>query len=437
VPRNQIPAAVLLLLAFAPVASAAPRITIGPVRNDPKAAIPAQLAKSLCSPFQCVLWPEVSSKGQVDFAKAKAAGVAGVLSGAVARTDASATLTLWLFTSSTKPARTWTFLLTTAGVLKADAMARIEKDLGAALQSTAPAPSAAPAAAAATAGVASSPPPPEPALFAPATRPPPEPSPSPAATPAAAAVPSAKAPGPVTDRWFLAGELGLFVMQRKLSYSGVTPSTGTLLGFDASSITGPVLRVELFPAGRGGSTALAGLGLFGAYEASVGLKTLAPSGEERPTAYARLQLGAAWRSPALAGHVVLVPNLSWQSLKLTVSPPIDGLPDTDLSGVKVGLDAEVALGDRVVLLAGAGWVDWMTAKELIKGSPPYFPAGSAWALDADLGVGVRMWRSISLRLLGEYSSTSYTLKAEPGGAYQATGAEDRYLGARAVVRATW
>jgi hypothetical protein len=383
-----------------------------------------------------VLWPEVSSRGEPDFGKARAARVAGILTGAVARAPSGATLTLWLFTSSTKPASTWSFPLTTTGLLQAAAVRRVEQDLGTALE-----PRAAPPAGAAVAAVAAAPvlqpqqpPPPaqEPRQPAPEPTPPPPGPPAGAERPAAAAA-EAKADG----RWILAGELGLFVTQRKLTYSGVTPSTGTLLGFDASSIMGPAVRVELFPAARGGSNLLGGLGLIGAYETSIGLKTLAPTGEERSTTCTRLQLGAAWRSPALGERVVLIPSLSYRALRVTVSPPIDGLPNTDLSGVKIALDAELALGGRVVLLAGAGWVKWLTARELIDGSPPYFPSQGAWALEAELGVGVRIWGPISLRLVGDYSSTTYTLRADPGGAYQATGAEDRLLGARAVVRGTW
>jgi hypothetical protein len=37
-------------------------------------------------------------------------------------------------------------------------------------------------------------------------------------------------------------------------------------------------------------------------------------------------------------------------------------------------------------------------------------------------------------VLGEYSSTSYSFDADPTGTYTATGATDRLLGGRAVLR---
>ena len=41
---------------------------------------------------------------------------------------------------------------------------------------------------------------------------------------------------------------------------------------------------------------------------------------------------------------------------------------------------------------------------------------------------------LAVRLLGTYASTRYTLDPDPTGTYAATGAEDRYLGMRAVLR---
>jgi hypothetical protein len=79
-------------------------------------------------------------------------------------------------------------------------------------------------------------------------------------------------------------------------------------------------------------------------------------------------------------------------------------------------------------------VKWTSARELIDGSPPYFPGSSASALEAELGAGFVFWGPLSVRLLGFYSSTRYQLDPDPTGTWSATSAEDRYLGLRAVVR---
>jgi hypothetical protein len=258
-----------------------------------------------------------------------------------------------------------------------------------------------------------------------------------APAPAPASPPPAPAPSPQAEerRWLAAGELGLFASQRRLSYGGVGSGTGTLLGFDASGMVGPSLSVEVFPLAHGTSAALGGLGLHLGLATSVGLETQAPSGEKLPTSFTRLELGARWRAPPLTGlELVLVPEVAWVSQKLEVSPAIPGLPDSDLSGVRVALAAEARVTSRITILAALGWVKWLTARELIDGSPPYFPGSSAAALEAEVGVGVAVWGPLAVRVLGEYSSTSYQLDPDPTGTWAATSAEDRYLGLRAVVR---
>ena len=76
-------------------------------------------------------------------------------------------------------------------------------------------------------------------------------------------------------------------------------------------------------------------------------------------------------------------------------------------------------------------VKWTTARELVEG---FFPGGSAYALEANAGVSVALGGAFSLRVLLGYSGTHYALEPSPGGTYQASGATDQYLGARATVR---
>jgi hypothetical protein len=416
-----------LLLVAAPALAAAPRLTIGPVQGDPKLVIPTQLAEQLCGTWDCVLWKEVSTRQQPDLAKAGRLGVAGLLTGAVTGAAGARKLNLSLLTTSTRPARTWSFPLTAAGRLPGSATRQLDQDLNALLRP--------PAAAAAPAPVR----PPEPVAAAAAPPPPPAAAPSPAVAPpppaAAAPAPAAKSAAPVERRWLVAAELGLFVSQRQLSYSGVSASTGTLLGFDAGGLAGPCLSLEVQPLARSGSAALGGLGLRFGLAMSVGLETESLAGEKLPTQFTRLEVGARWRAPPIGGlALVLIPEVAWVSQKLTVDPAIPGLPDSDLSGVRVGLSAEARVASRVTILAGLGWVKWTTARELIDGDPAYFPGSSATGLEAEVGVGVAVWGPLSVRVLGTYASTSYTLDPDPTGTYAATGAEDRYLGMRAVLR---
>jgi hypothetical protein len=58
---------------------------------------------------------------------------------------------------------------------------------------------------------------------------------------------------------------------------------------------------------------------------------------QRSTNFSRMEVGATWRSSLLGGlGIVLAPRLSYQALKLTVTPTITGLPDANLTGIQVG-----------------------------------------------------------------------------------------------------
>jgi hypothetical protein len=403
---------------------AAPRLSVGPVRGDRRVIIPTQVATELCASFECVLWAEVSTQRQPDLAKASKARVDGVLVGAISTDTTGASASLSLLTTSLRPARTWTFTLSAGGALRASDLKRLKQDLEGLLR---------PAAAQKNLPAPRTPRPVEPAPAASIPLPP-APRVAPVTRPSAPDRPQTAEPampGPVS----VAVELGAFLAQRRLSYGGVTTMTGSLQAFDASSIGGPALRAEVFPAARSRSSVLSGLAVYGRYDASIGLKTVAPSAEERPTSFSRLELGAAWHSPPLGSlQIRLAPRLAYRALTLAVRPSIPGLPDADLAGVTIGLGAEARVASGVTLLAGAGWVEWLTARDLIKGSPSFFPGGRAWGLEAEFGVGVALWGPLSLRVLGEYASTRYTLQADPSGTYGASRAEDRLLGARAMVR---
>ena len=413
-----------LLLAAGPARAAGQRIAVGPVQGDAKGLVPAQLAGLLCGGYECVLWREVSTNRQPDLAKARALGVKGILTGVIATGTGARKVALSLFTTSTRPARTWTTALTADGRLPATFTRQLEQDLKALLRPPARTPTRPPAPAPAAAPAAAPPPPPPEAV-----------APPPAA---AAPAPAAAAPAPSERRWILSGELGAFFDTLRLTYGGVAPSPGMLRGFDASGVGGVAASLEFFPLARGDSAALGGLGLHAALETSIGLETEASAGDKRPTTFTRLAVGLRWRAPPLTGlRLVLVPELAWVSEKLTVSPAVDGLPNRDLSGVRVALGAEARLDSRFTLLAGLGWAKWLTARELIKGDPAFFPGSSAAELEATAGAGLALWGPLSLRLLGQYASTRYTLDPDPTGTYVASSARERILGLRATLRAEY
>ena len=291
------------------------------------------------------------------------------------------------------------------------------------------------------------------------TSPPAPPAPAPAASAPPAAPPSSRAPPdtnvsgqptaqprPMKDAFawpkptreeprthpYVAVELGALVTDRHLSFSG--GNGGALQTFDVGLFTSPSGRIELYPLAAQ-APLLAGIGLFGGYTRSIGLKTVV-EGAKADTTFARLHAGLLWRVP-VGESFALVPAASYETLQLTVSPAVVGLPDADLSGFRAGLGAEWTVHPRWKLLAGAGYVLWTKAQDLVKGSPAFFPGGSAAALEAEAGLSVGLIGPLSLRALGEYSGTSYSLDPMTGSspAYVATKATDAYLGFRVALRA--
>jgi hypothetical protein len=401
---------VLAWLAASGAARAAPRISIGPVLGDAKRLIPTQLAEALCGTLECVLWREVSSRGAPDLRKARAREVKGILVGRVVRGGGGRTVALSLLSGQPRPVNGWTFPLTRSGRLAESDLSRLEAEVRAFVQPT------------------------RPSALAPARPAPPVARPARAATRAAPAPEPAPLAAEPSARGVFAAEAGGFLRRRTLEYGGVGPMRARLYGFDANSISGPRLGAELFALARTGPAALRGLGLFGSWETSVSLTTAVPSGERRDTRYTAYEVGVAWRAPPLGSlRVVLAPALAWRGYSLTVEPTLAGLPDAKLRGVAAGVGVEGRIG-RAVVLARGGYVRWLDAKGLIEGNPPFFPGGSAAALEAEVGLGLRLQGPLSVRVVGAYSLTRYTLAADPTGTYAATRADDRIIGARAVGR---
>lgn len=411
-------------------AAASPRISVGAFEGDRGATLPAQLARALCGRFECVLWPVVSTRGAVDAAKVRRAGVAGVLVGAVERRAGPAFAAVSLVTGTPPPLQAWRFELTRAGLLAEVDLRQLEREVASALAPPAPAPPR-PAPSPPPALAASPPAPVTVAVPAPPPPPPPARRPAPPAQEAPAPPPTSAPP----NRWIAAVEAGPFGARRELSYAGTGGASGPLLGFEATAIGGARLRLELFPAARRGGVGLAGLGLVGDYLTALGLDTVAPDGGRRDTSFTRLRLGVAWRAPPLTGaRLALVPSISYQAFRVEVSPGIDGLPGADLAGVRLALGAELPVGGRLTLLASAGLARWLVARDLVEGSPAFFPGGSAWGLDAEAGGDVVLLGPVSLRLFAEYATTRYTLEADPSGRYAATRASDDVAAGHAALR---
>ncbi len=441
---------VVLAVVVSGQAEAAPRISLA-MRGDRKAVLSTQLAMELCGTYDCVLRAKVFTGPKPDFQKAKKLRVKGILTGAVSRKHGGRVVSLALLTKPGRPAQRWRFPLTAQGTLAPDSLSQLTNDLEAHLGG-APLHAGAPAAALPVPEPA---PPPlaEPAPLPgerPAAPPAPAPAPPPPEPPVVSAEPAPAAPvaesrgvsrepGDATPppskkemgQWLVAVEVGYYGTKRELSYEGVTTgTTSTLRTYSVDVISSPRLHLELFPFSQA-DNAFAGLGLFGDYSFSVGLKT--NIGTDVPTSFTRGQAGLAMRIyPSSSSRFAIVPAVSWQLLQFNVNPAIAGLPGANLRGVKGALNVEVPVGSGFALLLGGGYVKWVGAKDLIEGG--FFPGGTAYAIEAEGGFSLALFGPISLRMLFEYSSTKYSLNPDLTNTYSATSAKDEYIGGRAMLR---
>jgi hypothetical protein len=243
----------------------------------------------------------------------------------------------------------------------------------------------------------------------------------------------------------VAGELGVWLTNRKLSWSGATDGTdGPLRSYDANAIFVPSFRLELYPGAWGGARSLlAGIGGFVEYGQSVGLKVKPPSGSPEGNHAGRLtslDLGALWRLHLISGsRFALAPALAYRSLQVTTSSKdgrtIPGVPDTRPSGFQLRLDAELPVTPSVLLLGGGGYTLWTSKKDVVG---TFFGKGSARGYSLDAGASWRFMGPLSVKALVAYESVSYTGLGDPKPTYgTASGARDAYLGGRFMVRAEY
>ncbi len=421
-------------------AEAAPRISLA-MRGDRKAVLATQLATELCGTYECVLRSRVYTGPKLDFAKVRKLKVKGVLSGVVSKKRRERVVSLALLTRPGRPAQRWHFPLTVQGTLPPESLAQLMRDLENRLGGAAPV--AAPAVAV---------PPPVPEPLPPAAPPAPLPEERPAPPPVLAAPPPSEPPPPVSpepapppqrpirtreaaeagkrEQWLLAVEAGYFGTKRELSYEGATGGTNALTTYKVNLASSPRLHLELFPLAPMTDGPFAGIGLFADYSFSLGLTT---DPGQVSTSFSRFDGGLVWRiCPVSSSRFAIVPAVSWKILKFNVDPPIAGLPGANLRGVKAGLNLEVPVAGSFSFLLGGGYVRWLTAKDLVQGG--FFQGVSAYGIEAEVGASMALYGPISLRILGEYSTTKYRLQNPTLSTYSATGATDEYIGGRAMLR---
>jgi hypothetical protein len=438
--------------ALAQGAGTGPKVSLAPVHGDKNNAVGSQLNGELCKVYTCVPYTKVSTNKKPDWKKAKKEGVVAIFTTNIVKTKKGYTAGVALLAGSSKPKQAWSFPLTSHRNLSGLAVTQVVHETGPVLgfaedvsgvAAIAAAESArAPAAAVATTtpsspmGTAS--------ITATETMPvlPPPGAPLPgektlADTPVNVDATPASNLGGTRGQPMVSVELGGNFLNRALSY---TPDgTPGLLTYNANIIGMLLVGVEFFPFAKTG-TFLAGLGIFGQYQFAIGLKSQQPTtGVEESSSFSMLSAGLEARiRPIKYSDFAIVIPVAFRTYNFSVdnaAAEFPGLPLQSMLGVSAGLKLEIPIGSWFLILLGGDYVFWFQKQQLIGNSnPTYFPSGNAGAFEFEAGVGFYLFGPLSLRLLGEYSSTSYSFNADPTGTYTATGATDRLIGGKATLR---
>jgi hypothetical protein len=451
--RSLVRWAVLATVGVATAASAQgspPRLSVAPVRGDKNNAVGSQINGELCKAYDCVPFAKVSTNKKPDWKKAKKEKVVGIVATTISKTKRGYSAGVALMLGGPKPAHAWNFPLSSHRNLSgpqlkqlvgetAPLMGLMEDVSGVAAIAAAEAPRAAPPPAVATTTPQSrmdTVPPPE---VLPVIPPPPGAASerSLADTPVAAdATPPPSPPG-IRGQPLVSVEVGGNFLNRNLSY---TPADQQgLRTYNASVIGLLMVGLEVFPLAKS-SSFLSGLGLFGQYQFSIGLKSNAglTSVGEVNTSFSMLAAGIEARiRPIKYSDFAIVVPVAFRTYKFTVDNATSfvGLPNQNLMGVSAGLKFEIPIGTWFAILVGGDYVFWFQKKELIGNTnPTYFPSGSAGAFEGEFGFAFYIVGPLSVRVVGEYSSTKYSFNPDPSGTYNATGASDTLIGGRATIR---
>jgi hypothetical protein len=455
-------------LVCALTAEAAPKITIAPITGDKKSQVGSQISGALCRTYTCVPSSRVFTKKKPDWNKMKSAQVSGLLVGGVAKSKSGKGKEVqlsWLDKPG-KAAQSWSFPLSNAGKITSSSLQTLSADVGnlvsgggtaavgavgAVAAGTAPGadtmsstpPTAAPAAgvmAAAAATPAAAEPLPLPVT---PTPPPATGEKTLADTPVAVDAGANQGYEAPRHQWRFAVELGADLLNRNLSYGNV-PAGSILRPYSLSLFVAPHARLELFPIAFFSDGFFSGIGLFGDYSMSLGLKSKfqdTSNSFEKGTTYTRWQAGVEWRMRFWHdSDFAIVPFFGYGKQKfVTDGDPVgsgfSGLPQFDLSGVKFGLRLDIPVSSGFWIIVGGDYVMWNTKTLLVQddtGVNSSSFTGSAKAIEAELGFHIQLVGPLALRIFGTYNSTSFTF--DPNQANAAGSATDRYLGGRVMLR---
>jgi hypothetical protein len=420
---------VLLLLALASPALAAPHVVVGDFKGDKKSAAAKSLRSVVCARLSCVEPKKVGLPRKLDWKKAAKSKVQGVLTGTIAKGK----LALKLQSNPGAPAQTWSFKLGKGGKLASADATQVREDLLNLFAPPSPPPTAPEPA-----------PTPEPAPMPTPVPPSPAPAPKPAPRPESreptprSPVEAHVEPAPAREAGtppLLHVELGLDLERRTLRYSNL--ASANLSEYEAPVIYSPRLRLEAYPLAQKLEGIPAGLGLLLDYRVAVGLKSAVEGGPTHPTRQSVFALDLRLRIPVgEEKQSAIIPFLGYRRAGFRVDPAADGtrfvgLPTILTGGPRFGVAVDLVPVEKLHVLGQADYVIALAKADLI--GPDYFPSGSASVIEGELGLGYELVPHVDLRAVFEVSRTGFSFDPAGQSRYVASGASELLLGGRLML----
>jgi hypothetical protein len=198
---------------------------------------------------------------------------------------------------------------------------------------------------------------------------------------------------------------------------------------------------ELYPlALMNRNSPLAGLGLFGEYDKTVGLSIDVPNtmGKSTPINQAHYAIGARYRlalgSAAISAGVAYARRHYIADRSTLEQPTQLDAPDVNYAAIAPGLGVRAQVTPTIALCTELEALLVLSAGGIATGD--YYGPGTVFGLGGNLGVDVALGKRVGLRLAGEYNQMNLKFKGGGmAGARKVSGATDREFGAVATLAA--
>lgn len=419
----------MALLAAAP--AFAQRIGVVPFSGPNAATVRNQLVTAICDTADCVNTGKVTTGNKPDWKKAKKEALQFFVTGSIAKKGKAASLTLEVLSKPGPAKMKKAFALDADGLSAKNLQLAIDALKGAFAGASAPEPEPVDTTPAVTTPTktdstkssgttATTTPPPPP------RDPAPEPEPTPAPTTTARRIP------------FIAIEGGVDLLNR--SFSWVQPVTN-LRKYNLPIFPLGHAKLEFYPLALGRQDILGGIGLEGAVSFAPWLRSRRETvmDDVYPTSTMRIDAGLAWRiMPVKTLNLSLIPLVGVRYYSFAVAPNSSGarldlLPNLAFVGLRAGAGFEVGLVNDLIFLFGRFTVvPVFSSGEII--SSAFFPNGSNFGLDGNVGFGVGVLKMLQIRAAFDFTRYGLTFKTEPTDAFVAQGAIDQYVGGTISLR---